>query len=168
MKRFGLVVLAAALVSLGWTVNANEAWIRGVLKTGTSKVSLTNAAGNLSTTSGAFSADVTIGDDLVLSDLAAGATAGTGGQGNGVIATTITRVSTVTTSNDVTLPGAAAGFCYLVSNSDSADALDVFPASGDAINKETADTAISLTAGEGMFCCAVDATQWVCVIGSAT
>jgi hypothetical protein len=185
------VALGAVLFSLGWTMNASETWLRGVVKTGTSKVTLTNSTGNLSTTSGAFSttlnvtgvttlssvvttADATVGDDLVFADLTAGGTASThSAQGtvgaSGLISTFATQADTVGSAGDsYTLPSAVAGITHVVCNGAAANAMDVFPFTSDSINKESADTAISLAAGECMICVAFTTVKWGCVIGSAT
>jgi hypothetical protein len=175
-KIFGFVVGVVAVVSIGWTMNAGEAWFKGVLKAGTSKVSLTNAAGNLSTTTGTFSGavsvtgDLTVADDVIVSDVSAAATADvSSAQGGGAITNTFVRVSTSASAGDaVTLPAAAAGLVQIVCNHAAANAVDAFPASGDAINGAGANTAISLAAGECMICFAANATNWGCVIGSAT
>lgn len=107
---------------------------------------------------------------ITFGSLAAGVTAATGSaQGDGAMTTFATQVSTSASAGDaVTLIAAAAGRVALVCNRAAANAIDVFPAASDAINKETANTAISLAAGECMYCLAFDAVQWGCVIGSAT
>ena len=45
--------------------------------------------------------------------------------------------------------------------------MDVFPYTSDSINKETADTAINLVAGECAICFKLTAVKWGCVIGVA-
>jgi hypothetical protein len=160
MKHFPIVILSL-LAFVVLTAAGASRFVNGTeIPQG---VTLLYSTGNQNAAFG----NVTVGGDLLLSDLAASATAGTGGQGNGAFATTLTRFGTVTTSNDGTLPAAAAGLCVFVGNA-SASTLDVFPASGDAINATSANTAIALATGEAMLCCAVDATQWICVIGSGT
>lgn len=107
---------------------------------------------------------------LGLTSLAAGVTAATGSaQLDGPMTTTAVQVSTAASAGDaVTLPTAVAGLVAIVCNRAAANAIDVFPFTSDAINKETANTAISLAAGECMWCLAFDAVQWGCTIGSAT
>ena len=124
--------------------------------------------GPVSTSGTLTAADAaTFADEFSLTDISDAATAGTGGQGAVPLTVTVARFATVTGSNDTTLPGAAAGLCVMVGNGNGSTALDVFPASGDQINKESANTAVALAAGESMFCCASNTTNWVCVIGSA-
>jgi hypothetical protein len=114
--------------------------------------------------------DLTVRDDVIVSDIADAVTADTGSaQGGGAITGTIVRVSTSATNGDaVTLPAAAAGLVQVVCNHAAANSVDAFPASGDAINGAGANTAIALAAGECMICFAANATNWGCVIGSAT
>lgn len=181
LKRLLLLVstlTGVVLVSLlaAWTQNSDTIHLRGAVYTGTSKVALTNATGNLATTSGAFSGalsasgDTTLGDSLSLTDLAAGVTASTGSaQGDGPITVTATQITTAASAGDaVTLPSAVAGLVQIVCNHAAANAADVFPASGDQINNVTANAAVSLAAGECMQCIAFSASRWGCVIGSAT
>ncbi len=72
----------------------------------------------------------------------------------------INRVTTVGTAGDsVVLPAAVAGMVRLVKNADSAESMDVFPASGDAINALSADAAYAVAATKAvLFFCAVDGT----------
>lgn len=222
MKRFLLAV--AALVAIGsvtavfadgeW-LRVGPVWLKGLVYTGTSKVALTNATGNLSTTSGAFSGavsagsatitgamsvsgitntgnistsgnstvngtlavtgattlrdQVTMADEVSVTDLTAGATADAGSvQGSGILTVTAVQATTVGTAGDCfTLPVPAAGLLEIVCNGAAANAMDLFPNSGAQINKESANTAISLAAGECAFCLAFSATRWGCTIGSA-
>lgn len=167
MKSYGFIafmIMAAALFG-AWTQNSDVIYLRGKVFTGTSQVALTDATGNLATTGPA-----TFAGDFSLTDIAATVTADVGSaQGNGVISTTLTRVSTSAVSGDAqTLPAAVAGLMYVVCNHAAANPVDVFPATGDQINIVTANAAISLTAGKCMQCFAFNATNWGCVIGSAT
>lgn len=172
MKSYGFIaflIVAAALFG-AWTQNSDIIHLRGRVYTGTSQVQLTDATGNLSTTSGTFSGAAVFGGDVSYTDIAATVTADVGSaQGSGVTSTTLTRVSTAAVAGDaVTLPAAVAGLTYVVCNHAAANAIDVFPASGDQLNNVTANNAISLAAGECMQCWAFNATNWGCVIGSAT
>ena len=81
-----------------------------------------------------------------------------GGQGSAVALTAaINRVTTVAAPADsVKLPAAAVGLSVTVINAAASNAMNCFPASGDAINALSPDTAISITAGTSMtFRCAV-------------
>lgn len=109
------------------------------------------------------------GADLTLSSVSAGVTAATGSaQGDGAMTTLAVQVTTSATNGDaVTLPTAVLGKIVFVCNNAAANSVDVFPASGAQVNKETANTAIALAAGECMQCMGFSATRWGCVIGSA-
>ena len=91
-----------------------------------------------------------------------GITADTGSAQAGATALTaaLNRVTVVGTDGDsVLLPAALAGKIIAVKNADDAQDVDVFPASGDAINAIAADGAYTL--GEtklALFICFVDGT----------
>ncbi len=83
-----------------------------------------------------------------------------GGQTNATaLPAAVNRVTTVATSADsVMLPTAKAGLQIFVKNT-SANSLNVFPASGDAINALSANAAYALaTVKAAYFVCAVDGT----------
>jgi hypothetical protein len=184
MKRNTILLAVLAIVGLAaWTQNSAETWLRGVLYAGSSKVALSNSTGNLSTTTGTFSGAVAVSGALgvtgavtlsnatvKLSSVSAGVTADAGSaQGNGAMTTLAVQATTVGTGGDaVTLPTPAVGAVVFVCNAAAANAMDAFPPSGVQINKETANTAISLAAGECMFCIGFSTTRWGCTIGSAT
>jgi hypothetical protein len=84
-----------------------------------------------------------------------------GGQGSALqLSKEINRVTTVATAGDsVKLPASIAGMKVIVVNAAAANAMDVFPTSGEAINALTADTALSVAANKTvMFVCAVTGT----------
>jgi hypothetical protein len=84
-----------------------------------------------------------------------------GGQGSAVQLTrSINRVTTVATAADsVKLPAATAGLSITVINAAAANAMNVFPATGEAINALSANTALSVVANKTItFFCAVDGT----------
>lgn len=70
----------------------------------------------------------------------------------------INRVTTVATAADsVKLPAAKAGAQIVVINADAADSMNVFPATGDAINALAANAAFAMAANKtAIFFCAVD------------
>ena len=72
----------------------------------------------------------------------------------------ISRVTTVGTAGDsVVLPPAKAGMSMTVINAAAANAMDVFPTVGEAINALSANTALSVAANKAInFTCAVDGT----------
>jgi hypothetical protein len=84
-----------------------------------------------------------------------------GGQGSATqLAKGINRVTVVATAGDsVKLPAAVAGMHVVVVNADAADAMDVFPATGEVINALSANTAISVASNKTIaFFCAVAGT----------
>lgn len=84
-----------------------------------------------------------------------------GGQGSAVALTSsINRVTTVGTAADsVKLPAATAGKAVVVINAAAANAMNVFPQTGEIINALSANTAISVAANKVMvFYCAVAGT----------
>ncbi len=128
------------------------------------------SSGKLCVASGAGSFTTLAASGLLsFTSVAAGVTADVGSaQGNGVITTFATQVTTAAVSGDaLTLPVPAAGKTAFVCNAAASNPIDVFPSSGTQVNKETANTAISLAAGECMNCVGFSATRWGCVIGSA-
>jgi len=181
-----LVALATGTAFAGDWLRAGDVWLKGLTYLGTSRVQLADAAGNLSTTSGAFSSNVAVAGTLAvtgattlrnaslsLSSVASVAASTTSAQGiiaaNGLVTTLSTQATSSATAGDsLTLPSAVAGLVVVTCNGAAANAIDVFPFTSDSINKETADTAIALAAGECMICIAFTAVRWGCVIGSAT
>ncbi len=83
-------------------------------------------------------------------------------QGAGTVLTSDFNVLTTVTgaANAVVLPGAAAGLTVTIVNADSADAAQVFPASGDNIDALSANAAFSLAAGQSATFRAISASQW--------
>jgi len=84
-----------------------------------------------------------------------------GGQTNAVALTaSISRVTTVATAGDsVKLPAATAGARMDVINAAASNSMNVFPASGEAINASSANTAFAVAAGKtASFICAVAGT----------
>lgn len=84
-----------------------------------------------------------------------------GGQGSAFALTkAISRVTVVASAGDsVVLPAAIAGESLVVINAAAANAMDVFPASGEVINALSANTALSIVANHSvMFNCAVNGT----------
>lgn len=86
-----------------------------------------------------------------------------GGQGSGLALTkSINRVTTAATAGDsVVLPAALAGKSITVENSAAANPIDIFPATGDAINTLAVNTAVRINANYMVeFKCSVAGT-WV-------
>ena len=94
-------------------------------------------------------------------DVAVGVTAHTGSsQGDGAITSFFVEIATVGTTGDaVTLPTAAAGKLVVIANN-GANSADVFPASGDKIDGQSANVALALAAGSNRIYICQDATDW--------
>lgn len=87
---------------------------------------------------------------------------------SGLISALVTHASTVGTNGDsYTLPDDAVGSVRMVCNAAAANNMDVFPFTSDSINKESANAAVNLVAGECMICLKMTAVKWGCVIGVA-
>ena len=81
-------------------------------------------------------------------------------QGQGPLTTDQNYVSTCANANDVvTLPTAVAGYEVYIRNN-GAQVLQIFPASGDAINGAAADASVTLAAGSSVTYRTADATNW--------
>lgn len=106
-------------------------------------------------------ADQTFNFQLFLTSIETGITAsGTQSQGQQPLTAMINIVDTVSVANDVvTLPPASEGRLVFVRDND-ANALQIFPASGDAIDDNTVDTSISEPGTSGLILIAVDDTNW--------
>lgn len=175
MRNFALIgVLLAAVLGIAWTQNSNETWLRGVLKTGTSKVSLTNATGNLSTTSGAFSGAVAVTGALGVSGAAAfrnyvshtfgAATAGATQTQAGAtaLAATMNKVTTGSANDGVALPAGTTPMCVWVTNI-SANALKVYGANADddTIDGGSADASVTQAASaKAIWYCTSNGVAW--------
>jgi hypothetical protein len=89
------------------------------------------------------------------------ATAG-GGQANArQISDMTTRVTTVATAADsVKLPVAVPGLMLTVINAAAANSMNLFPATGEAINAGAANAAFAVAAGKAVLCIATASKQW--------
>lgn len=129
----------------------------------TSKFVLTDSASTQTIATGNLA--FTLGYSQVSAVNALTAHAG-GGQALGTPLTRqINRVTTVASAGDsVLLPAAVAGRWVTVINAAAANAMDVFPASGEIINALAANTALSVVADtSAVFYCAVNGT-WNSVV----
>lgn len=96
-------------------------------------------------------------DSISAAITAAGATQGTAT----ALVSNINNVTVVATNADgVILPTAVAGMRILVRNSDSADTLKIYPATGGTINALAANAAFTLAAGTTTELFASTTTQW--------
>ncbi len=81
-------------------------------------------------------------------------------QGQRALTATVNEVSTAAVTGDVvTLPSAAAGRAVLIINN-GANTIQVFPASGDAIDGGSANAAVNQAAGANLWYVAHDSTNW--------
>ena len=125
-------------------------------------VTFTNGPYSLFVDNGATRLDgsLTVGGLTTLSTTAAITASTTQTQGNGALTTTVNEVSVCANANDtVTLPTAVAGVIAYIFNN-GAETLQVFPASGDAIDGGAANAAVTMTAGSNHTFIAHDATNW--------
>jgi len=85
-----------------------------------------------------------------------------GGQGSALPLTAMmNRVTTVGTAADsVVLPASAAGMCITVTNAAASNSMNIFPASGDAINALGANAAFACAAGKTVEFVCMTAGQW--------
>lgn len=95
------------------------------------------------------------------------AKAGGGQSGATLCSADYNRFTTVASAADsALLPAATAGRDVVVINAAAANAMNVFPATGESINALSANTAISVPAGKVMrFFCAVNGT-WNSMLGA--
>lgn len=125
--------------------------------------SLTLTAGSLTLTAGSIIMTAGYYRSSVANALTAHAG---GGQASALqLAREVNRVTTVGSAGDsVKLPVSVAGMQVVVINAAAANAMDVFPSSGEQINALGADTALSVAANSTvLFVCAV-AGQWNTIV----
>lgn len=143
---------------------AAGAVVSGSTKTvniGTAGVSGSTTAINIgSAVSGATSTTTLNG--LVVNSISAAVSAAGSTQGTATaLVSNINNVTTVAAAADgVRLPTAVAGMRILVRNTDAADTLKIYPATGGQINALGSNAAYSLTAGSTIELFATTATQW--------
>ena len=128
---------------------------------GTAGLSGSTTAINIgSAVSGATSTTTLSG--LVVNSISAAVSAAGTTQGTATgLVSNVNNVTVVAVGADgVRLPTAVAGMRILVRNSDSADTLSIYPATGGTINALAANAAFTLTAGSTTELMATTATQW--------
>lgn len=159
----GIITLGQSTVSQTTNIQAG-ATASGSTKTlniGTAGVSGSTTAINIgSAVSGATSTTTLNG--LVVNSISAAVSAAGTAQGTATaLVSNINNVTVVATgATGVRLPTAVAGMRILIRNSDSADTLNIYPATGGTINALGANTAFTLTAGSTTELMATTATQW--------
>jgi hypothetical protein len=183
------VVLSAAFYGLtagaaGEWLRESNVWLRGIVYAGTSKVAITNAAGNLASTTGAFSGNVTVGGTEVVTGAAtmsstlsvAGATTlastvkmtsvgtyvptGTTQANATPITTTVAAINGTTAAQGVVLPAAVTGLIQWFGNI-AATGVKVYPAPSGYING-TQDSAFTAATLKSYACVAYDTAKWLC------
>lgn len=86
-------------------------------------------------------------------------------QGQQPLTARVSHVAVVANANDVvTLPAAVAGLEVVVLNA-GANALQVFPASGDDVDDGATDASVTLATSERAVFCAIDGTSWYSLVG---
>jgi sugar lactone lactonase YvrE len=159
----GIVTLGQSTVSQTTNIQAG-ATASGSTKTmniGTAGVSGSTTAINIgSAVSGATSTTTLNG--LVIDSISAAVSAAGTTQGTATaLVSNINNVTVVTAAAaGVRLPTAVAGMRILIRNSDSADTLNIYPATGGTINALAANAAFTLAAGATTELMATTATQW--------
>jgi len=150
---------SAQTVSLG--AGATVSGSTKTMNIGTAGVSSSTTTINIgSAVSGATSTTTLNG--LVINSISAAVSAAGTTQGTATgLVSNINNVTVVTAAAaGVRLPTAVAGMRILVRNSDSADTLSIYPATGGTINALGTNTAFTLAAGSTTELMATTATQW--------
>ncbi len=122
---------------------------------------LTLTAGDAVLTDG----DMSVAGGNIIKSAQVGVTAfATGGQASAVqITADLVEVAVTATAGDsVKLPAAAAGLSAIVTNHGVAS-MDLFPATGDAINEGAANAQKAVAVNATVLCYAYDATNWECL-----
>ena len=162
-SQTGTITVGQSTVSQTTNIQAG-ATASGSTKTvniGTAGVSGSTTAINIgSAVSGATSTTTLNG--LVIDSISAAVSAAGTAQGTATaLVSNINNVTVVATgATGVRLPTAVAGMRILIRNSDSADTLNIYPATGGTINALAANAAFTLTAGSTTELMATTATQW--------
>jgi hypothetical protein len=136
----------------------------GTLKTlniGTAGVSGSTTAINIGSAVSGATSTTTLNGLVIDSISAAVSAAGTTQAGATGLVSNINNVTVVTAAAaGVRLPTAVAGMRILIRNSDSADTLSIYPATGGTINALAANAAFTIIAGATTELVATTATQW--------
>jgi hypothetical protein len=158
--------------NIAFTSKSNTTMIisdTGANVTGTTNVSGNANVGNLGTSglivaSGNISGANVVATSYHIRSITTGITSAGSTQGTATVLTKeINVVSTVSSgANGVVLPTAVAGMVLLINNT-SANTLNVYPASGAAINSGSANTAYSHSSAASIQYYATSSTQWYTV-----
>jgi hypothetical protein len=144
-------------ISIGATVSGSTKTIN----IGTAGVSGSTTAINIGSAVSGATSTTTLNGLIVNSISAAVSATGTTQAGATGLVSNINNVTVVTAAAaGVRLPTAVAGMRILIRNSDSADTLSIYPATGGTINALAANAAFTLAAGSTIELMATTATQW--------
>jgi hypothetical protein len=128
---------------------------------GTAGLSGSTTAINIGSAVSGATSTTTLSGLVVNSISAAVSAAGTTQAGATGLVSNINNVTVVATgATGVRLPTAVAGMRILIRNSDSADTLSIYPATGGTINALAANAAFTLAAGSTTELMATTSTQW--------
>ena len=132
-----------------------------VMNIGTAGLSGSTTAINIGSAVSGATSTTTLSGLVVNSISAAVSAAGTTQGAATALVSNINNVTVVTAAAaGVRLPTAVAGMRILIRNSDSADTLSIYPATGGTINALAANAAFTLAAGATTELMATTATQW--------
>jgi len=150
---------AAQTLNLGTGATANAT--TKTLNIGTAGVSGSTTTISIGSAVSGATSTTTLNGLVIDSISAAVSAAGTTQAGATGLVSNINNVTVVTAAAaGVRLPTAVAGMRILVRNSDSADTLSIYPATGGTINALSANAAFTLAAGSTTELMATTATQW--------
>ena len=159
----GTITLGQSTVSQTTNIQAG-ATASGSTKTmniGTAGVSGSTTAINIGSAVSGATSTTTLNGLVIDSISAAVSAAGTTQAGATGLVSNINNVTVVTAAAaGVRLPTAVAGMRILIRNSDSADTLSIYPATGGTINALAANAAFTLAAGSTTELMATTSTQW--------
>jgi hypothetical protein len=150
---------AAQTLNLGTGATANAT--TKTINIGTAGVSGSTTNVNIGSAVSGATSNTTVNGFLVNSISAAVAAAGANQANATALVSNINNVTVVATNADgVRLPTAIAGIRILIRNSDAADTLKIYPATGDQIDALGTNASYSLAAGSTIELFASTTTQW--------
>lgn len=153
----GTSTASSSIVAIGAELGANVATF---LKTPSSANLLSAVSDETGTGSLVFGTSPTIATPAITFSTSATVTAGTNAQGQGALTSDYNVVSTAAASpSGVTLPTATAGRRIIVVNR-GANPINIYPATGAAVDSAATNAAISLPVGGVVEFNASSATQW--------
>lgn len=161
MKPWQVLALAVAAV-LGlaaFTHNNAVEYFRGIIYAGTGNVQLTNAAGNLATTTASFSSTLTEASTVKMTDyLAVTATGST--QADATQVTHEVNGVSGASNTGVQLP-AVTGSTFFLANAGAA-LVKIYAPTGGTINANSANTGLSLDIKKAYWCVSSTSAAYYC------